>query len=122
LVLSQWRKLVRARDKQRRAASSRHQAQWLRNFFRFCRNPIGNFMGFVIGVEGYDYSVTGPKDDVMLTTLYDAVPPRYGFKWSVISLGWFRLPFVSHSGRTFLWYLGWRPASGGFGFKFNIRL
>jgi hypothetical protein len=94
--------------------------QMLRNFLWFCRNPIGNFMGFVIGVEGYDYSVTGPAP-VMLTTLYDATPPRFGWKWSIIKCGWSRLPFVSYSGKTFLWYLGWRPASGGFGFKFNIH-
>jgi hypothetical protein len=24
-------------------------------------------------------------------------------------------------GRLVLWYLGWRPASDGFGFKFNIH-
>ena len=98
------------------------RAQWLRNFLWFCRNPLGNFMGFIVGVEGYGYGVTGPKGDVMLTTLYDAVPPRYGFNWSIIRIGWVRLPFVSYSGKTFLWYLGWRPASGGLGFKFNIHL
>lgn len=74
-------------------------------------------MGFVIGFEGKGYTVRG-NEDVMLTTLYDAVPPRYGFNWAVIN-GW--APFVSYSGKTFLWYLGWRPISGGFGSKFNIH-
>lgn len=92
--------------------------QWMRNIYWFIRNPIGNFMGFVIGFEGKGYSVTGPKGDVMLTTLYDAKPPRYGWNWSVIN-GW--APFVSYSGKRILFYLGWRPASGGFGFKFNIH-
>jgi len=91
---------------------------WLRNFLWFCRNPVGNFMGFVIGFEGTPYSVTGPAP-VLLTTLYDAAPPAYGWKWSVIN-GW--APFVSYSGRWCLWYLGWRPASGGFGAKFNLHL
>jgi hypothetical protein len=27
----------------------------LRNTYWFIRNPIGNFMGFVIGCEGFDY-------------------------------------------------------------------
>lgn len=92
--------------------------QPFRDFLWFCRNPIGNFMGFVIGFGGTGYVVTGLAP-VMLTTLYDAVPPQYGFKWAVIN-HW--APFISYSGKTFLWYLGWRPYSGGFGFKFNIHL
>ena len=74
-------------------------------------------MGFVIGFEGRGFTVRGPAP-VMLTTLYDATPPQYGFKYSVIN-GW--APFVAYSGKRILWYLGWRPASGGFGFKFNIH-
>jgi hypothetical protein len=98
--------------------------QFLRDFLWFCRNPIGNFMGFVIGFEG-----TAP---VLLTTWYDArnedtswrfdsalnIPVRRKWKWSVIN-GW--APFVSYSGKRVLWYLGWRPSSGGFGFKFNLH-
>ena len=91
--------------------------QWLRDFYWFCRNPLGNLMGFVIGFEGSGYTVRGPAP-VMLTTLYDANPPAYGWKWSIIN-GW--APFVSYSGKRVLWYLGWRPASGGFGAKFNIH-
>lgn len=91
--------------------------QWLRDFLWFCRNPIGNFMGFVIGFEGRGYTVRGPAP-VLLTTLYDATPRRYGWKWCVIN-GW--APFVSYSGTRVLWYLGWRPASGGFGAKINFH-
>lgn len=91
--------------------------QVIRDTLWFFRNPIGNFMGFIIGFEGTGYTVRGNKD-VMLTTLYDATPPRYGFNWSVIN-EW--APFVSYSGKTFLWYIGWRPSSGGFGAKFNIH-
>jgi hypothetical protein len=96
------------------------KAKWLRNFYWYCRNPLGNFMGFVIGVEGRDYSATGPAP-VMLTTWYDATPPAYGFKWAVIRSGWLVLPFASYSGKKFLWYWGWRPYSGGHGFKFVIH-
>lgn len=91
--------------------------QALRNFLWFCRNPLGNFMGFVIGFEGYGFTVSGAAP-VMLTTLYDAVPPQYGWKWCVIN-GW--APFVSYSGKRVLWYLGWRPSTGGFGAKFNLH-
>jgi hypothetical protein len=93
--------------------------KWLRDFYWFCRNPIGNFMGFVIGVEGYDYKVYGPYG--LLTTRYDETPHGYGWCWTFIHVGWFWLPFVSYSGKRFLWYIGWRPASGGFGIKFNIH-
>lgn len=92
----------------------------LRDFLWFCRNPIGNFMGFVVGVEGYDYTVTGTAP-VLLTTLYDAVPPQYGWKWAIIRCGWMVLPFLSYSGKLVLWYIGWRPYSGGLGIKFNIH-
>jgi hypothetical protein len=92
--------------------------QFLRDFLWFFRNPIGNFMGFVIGFGGVGYTVKGPEP-VMLTTLYDANPPQYGWKWAVIN-GW--APFVSYSGKLVLWYLGWRPYSGGFGAKFNLHI
>lgn len=92
--------------------------QFLRDFYWFWRNPLGNFMGFVIGFEGSGFSVKGPKGDVMLTTLYDANPRRYGWNWAIIN-GW--APYVSYSGKRVLWYLGWRPYSGGFGAKFNIH-
>lgn len=93
--------------------------QPLRDFLWFLRNPIGNFMGFVIGVEGHDRTVYGPYGE--LTTLYDKSPHEYGYVYTVINVGYLWLPFVSYSGKTFLWYLGWRPASGGFGAKFNIH-
>ncbi len=94
--------------------------QWWRNLCWAARNPAGNLMGFVLGCEGFDYTVTGPAP-VMLTTLYDDTPPRFGWKWSIIKCGWFYLPFVSYSGTAVLWYLGWRPYSGGLGFKFNLH-
>jgi len=76
-------------------------------------------MGFVIGVEGRDRTVYGPYGG--LTTLYDHIPREYGWTWNVTNVGWLWLPFVSYSGKKFLWYWGWRPASGGFGIKFNIH-
>jgi hypothetical protein len=33
---------------------------WLRRFYWFfCRNPLMNFVGFVVGVEDRNYTVTG---------------------------------------------------------------
>ena len=126
----------------------------LRRFFWFfCRNPLMNFVGFVLGVEDNNYTVIGPAP-VLLTTLRDAVPQRTGWKWSVVwprfSLGAFAifvlatvcavvlhwslwiiaafaaarvagpLPFIAYNGGA-EFYLGWRPASGGFGFKLVIH-
>lgn len=90
--------------------------QWLRDFYWWCRNPCGNFVGYVIGIEDRNYTVTGPAP-VMLTTLRDADPPRHGWKWAILCCGWVRLPFVSYYGGWVEFYLGWRPYSGGFGWK-----
>jgi hypothetical protein len=91
---------------------------WLRRFYWFiCRNPLMNFVGFVIGVEDRNYSVTGSKP-VLCTTGRDCVPEQFGWRWAVLRVGMLRLPFVSYWSGTTEFYLGWRPASGGFGAKF----
>jgi hypothetical protein len=61
---------------------------WLRRFYWFfCRNPLMNFVGFVLGVEDNNYRVTGTVP-VLLTTWRDLDPqpriPVTGFKWAVI--------------------------------------
>jgi hypothetical protein len=91
---------------------------WLRRFYWFgCRNPLMNVVGFVIGVEDRNYSVTGSAP-VLLTTGRDGVPPIIGWRWAILSVGRLRLPYVSYWGGRLEFYLGWRPASGGFGHKF----
>lgn len=94
-----------------------HKNQFIRDFFWFCRNPIGNFMGFVIGFEGSGYVVKGPKP-VMATTPRDETPPRKGWKWSVIN-GW--APFIAYNSERIEFYNGWRPASGGYGTKLIFK-
>ncbi len=102
------------------------KAQWLRDFYWACRNPIGNFVGFVIGFEGTGYTVTGDAP-VMLTTGRDGNPQIFGWRKSVIN-GW--APYWSYWGPPWFgdyypfknyqieFYFGWRPSSGGFGLKF----
>lgn len=100
---------------------------YLRRFYWFvCRNPLMNFVGFVIGVEDRNYSVTGSVP-VLRTTGRDCDPPQLGWRWAVLSPGRrARLPYVSYWGPVPLtnqkleFYLGWRPASGGFGLKFVL--
>lgn len=100
---------------------------WLRRFYWFvCRNPLMNFVGFVIGVEDRNYSVTGSKP-VLRTTGRDCEPQQFGWRWAIIRVNrvvllpylsyWGTIPFTS---RELEFYLGWRPASGGFGLKFVL--
>ena len=94
---------------------------WLRRFYWFiCRNPLMNFVGFVIGVEDRNYRVSGSAP-VLATTGRDTSPAQIGFRWAVISTKYLRLPYVSYYNGTIEAYLGWRPASGGFGLKFVIH-
>lgn len=124
-------------------------------YWFFCRNPLMNFVGYIMGIEDRNATVYGSKD-VMLTTLRDATPRRTGFNWAValpskvslpalavalacavlmyfVSLLFYvpaafamlkvygPLPYVGFYGKIGSWmvevYFGWRPASGGFGFK-----
>ena len=91
---------------------------WLRRFYWFvCRNPLMNFVGFVVGVEDRNYTVTG-SEPVLRTTGRDCTPVQEGWRWAVLRVGWLRLPFVSYYKKGVLeFYFGWRPASGGLGFK-----
>jgi hypothetical protein len=75
-----------------------------------------NFVGFVVGVEDRNYKVTGSAP-VLRNTGRDCDPQQFGWRWAVLKAGWRYLPFCSYfNGRT-EFYCGWRPSSGGFGFK-----
>lgn len=59
---------------------------WLRRFYWFiCRNPLMNFVGFVVGVEDKNYSVTGSAP-VLRTTGRDCEPPQTGWRWAILIL------------------------------------
>lgn len=90
--------------------------QFLRNLYWFFRNPLGNLFGFVLGFTGSGYTISGPAP-VLLTTLRDASPEQFGWKYSIIN-GW--APFVSYNGFV-EFYLGWRPEGGALGFKVNWK-
>lgn len=83
----------------------------------YLRNPFQNAGQFILGVTDRDYVVCG-KAPLMPTTMMEADPPRAGWKWSVIVIGWVRLPFVSYESERWTFYAGWQPAWGFFGFKF----
>lgn len=73
----------------------------------YARNPLQNFSKYVIGVSDRNYAVRGLAP-LTATTWDDLDGGRRGFKWSIIRLGWLRLPFVSYTGKHVLWYAGWQ--------------
>jgi hypothetical protein len=92
---------------------------WLRLLSWYLRNPFQNAGNYVFGVCDRNFSVRGLAP-VMWTTYDDLEPPCTGLKWSIISLGCLRLPFISYVSAHFLAYAGWQP-NGFFGFKFNLK-
>lgn len=92
--------------------------QWLRVLAWYARNPLENFSNYVIGVSDRNLSVVGMAP-IMVVAWNDLPGGRRGFKWSVIHLGWLRLPFISYVGKYIMWYAGWEYG-GFFGFKWNI--
>ena len=92
---------------------------WLQVVSWYIRNPLENFSNWVLGVADRNYTVYG-QAPVMLTAWNDLPEPYpLGFKYSVIHLGWLRLPFVSYVGKRIMFYIGWQ--AGGFaGAKFNL--
>ena len=84
----------------------------LRDIFWWIRNPLGNFFGHVVGVQGKDRWVRGPAP-VLAATYADTNPPQTGWKWAITN-GW--LPYISYYGWC-EFYLGWRPHDGALGLK-----
>lgn len=93
--------------------------QWIRNAVWFCRNPLGNFVGYGLGLAGHDRTIKGTAP-VMLTSWRDGrneYAGRTGWRWAITN-NW--APFVSYWGGRIEFYLGWRP-DGALGAKFTLR-
>ena len=89
--------------------------QLLRNIMWWFRNPAGNFVGFIVGLDGVNYSVTGSAP-ALASTGRDC--GQEGWRWAILKTKWMIFPFVSYYKNGFIeFYLGWRPASGGLGIK-----
>jgi len=78
---------------------------WLRRFFWFvCRNPLMNFVAFVLGVEDVNYTVTGTAP-VLKTTGRDCDPQQLGFRFAHLSTppsyGWVALAALCEFGFVF---------------------
>lgn len=89
------------------------QNQFLRNLLWWIRNPAANFVGYVIGLEGKNYSVTGSAP-VIKNTGRDCEPQIFGWRWAVLDG---KYPYVNYWNGHVEFYFGWRPTSGQFGLK-----
>jgi hypothetical protein len=87
----------------------------LRAICWFTRNPLMNFVGYVIGVNDRNYAVVG-SPQVQCVTGRDTTPPTMGWRWSYIKLPEGRLPYCNYYNGKVEFYLGWRP-QGGLGLK-----
>jgi hypothetical protein len=86
--------------------------QPFRRFLWRLRNPLHNFVFYVVGVADKDFTRSGRYPA-------DVFKPSPGWNWAVTRYKWARLPFASfHHGR-FKWYAGWRER-GNFGFKLTL--
>jgi hypothetical protein len=104
--------------------------EWLRILvWNCCRNPLQNFRTYVIGVQDKNYYATWDqpwgtiqRNDLCTYNKGKVVSCQFGYIHGWLWGGdlWFPRPFVSYSGKIFVWYFGWQP--GGFaGVKFNIH-
>ena len=81
-------------------------------------NPLQNFRCYVIGIQDRNYSVVG-REPVLTVQRNDLQPPENGFQWCLIKTRLPR-PFLSYSGKRFIWQIGWQP-SGFAEIKFNLH-
>ena len=86
--------------------------KWYRVAAWYARNPLQNFSKYVIGVYDRNYTVTGTAP--VNVTAWNDIGDRTGWKFSVISVGWMRLPFASYVGKKWMFYVGtqWWGFSG----------
>lgn len=74
---------------------------WFRAMMWGLRNPLHNFMFFVIGLSDRKHLINDGQ-----------IWPAKGQKWNI------RLPFISYRGKKWEWYIGWRNGST-FGVNFT---
>lgn len=90
------------------------KAQWRRRIAWWVRNPFHNGCFYGWGCCDRDSVSVGDDPEKVfcdgLGWLRAKTYPQ-GSKWG--------RPFVSHRGRRWRWYAGWRTPGGAFGFKFQ---
>lgn len=86
-------------------------SMFMRRFYWFfCRNPLMNFVGKVLGVEDKNYVAYGTFP-VHRTTGRDCTPVQMGWRWAVLvppfSLGALVIAALAAAGAFFLWWPLW---------------
>lgn len=90
--------------------------EWWRQIMWTVRNPIHNFVQYVVGVCDRNYYVVG-NHPVWNSQLSDV--GLTGWKWSFVLVA-IPLPYVSYSGTSLIFNLGWQP-SGRFALKLKVH-
>jgi hypothetical protein len=87
---------------------------WWATICWFFRNPFHNLTFYVIGVCDRPSITYGSEPGNVFSA------SGSGWLWTVtVVYGWLPLPFVSHIGKTWKIYAGWRSLGGSFGLKFQ---
>jgi len=79
----------------------------------FIRNPFHNLGFYVLGFRSHPSTSYGKYPQSVFTE-------ELGFNWTItIVSGWLPLPFISHRGKGWRWYLGWKCPGASLGLEFR---
>ena len=97
--------------------------EWRRKlYWNYFRNPLQNFRAYVIGVVGSDFETFVVYGNPDPTVIQRNDVGELGWQVTYLKMKDGRvLPFASYSGKRIVFYAGWQPSRGFFGFKFNIH-
>jgi hypothetical protein len=107
-----WALFGNADDPQPPAEYLPRSPLWWRRIAWWFRNPLHNGCFYVWGVMDRDSESAGDFPDRVFA------PDGWNRVRTTPSGSWPR-PFVSHRGKTWRWYIGWRSPGGAFGLKFQ---
>jgi len=100
-----------ADDPQPPADFMRDQCPFLRKMAWWGRNPLHNLFFYGIGVADKDFVRFGKYPESVGN-------PNGGWMFAITAYEYWRLPYVSYTGKRIQWYFGWRN-HGNFGIKIN---
>jgi hypothetical protein len=79
---------------------------WGRIIGWYWRNPIHNFVAYVVGVQDREFTWVASKPNTVDKPFADGG----GLMTAWLTVGWLRLPYVSYQGAGWQFYLGWHPS------------
>lgn len=82
-------------------------------FAWFCRNPFHNLMFYVLGFQSEPSISYGKYPDKVFSE-------ELGWNYAISFIwDWLPVPFISHRGKWFRWYAGWKCPGASLGFEFR---